>query len=86
MKNYKFAWCTVGFTMCLPLFIQHDIGFWLGAGFMLSIVVFFCSLVAKNANEAIANGAKIEPCNCTSRRTNPAYSFLPYNIWYRTNK
>ena len=48
---------------------------------MLSIVVFFCSLVANNMNEAIANGAKIEAYRNDDHRTNPAYSFLPSNVW-----
>lgn len=82
MKNYKFAWCTVGFTMCLPLFIQHDIGFWLGAGFMLSTVVFFCSLVANNMSEAIANGARPEAYRNISCDSGPIDRWDVTSTWH----
>lgn len=84
MKNYKTAWCTLFITMCLPLFIQDNVGTWLCWGFFLSTVVFLRSFVTSDM-----------PKELTSRKTydrsdddtgnDPIYSYLATNLWHRSS-
>ncbi len=85
MKNYKFAWFCLGFTMLMPLFIVENIGIYLTIGFIVSCLVFLISTIdlermpqelKDKIDEALKNTHSDE------YRTSQMYSYLPENFYY----
>ncbi|MBY0244363.1 MAG: hypothetical protein K2Q03_02790 [Sphingobacteriaceae bacterium] len=85
MKKDKFAWCCLGFTMLMPLFIVENIGIYLMIGVVISVLL----LAISSANfDKIPQEIKDIDVGFKSNSdkndwdTDPAYSSLSGNIYH----
>lgn len=85
MRKYKFAWCCLGFTMLMPLFIVEHIGIYLVIGIIISVLLFVVSSANWNEMPQITKTIDDVQNNYNfddDKINNPIYCYCESNIYY----